>query len=991
MTIAESIPHWRQAQCSLLCFLAPALLPLTAVAQSLETTDRGYVWQKNGEYIRFDRGRWSAGITGKGELNWHMFLWHDQWIYETLPGGKIEKGPSLEADGNLVMEGTFSAREGSSPVKYVCRVAPGGEGLHVRCELRKTGPLKLVGGIFLHVSASRDALPPSQRVWLAPSAQGTLSSVPDAAANRVLLELDRPRSLCFDLPGYRAAESEGGKRAYTFRVNLVPSDFEADQTAVAEYTVGFADMPEHFPGQIEPARDPLAIRSVTPKSARAAQYERVELEVDLGATYENPFDPDEVRLDAVFTSPSGRKLVVPGFFAVAHRREPAEGAEVMVPESEATPGNGNEAARQQGSQAAAGVPKGAGRSGWRVRFAPQELGNYRWHLQLRDRSGEITGGEGSLECVAGKRPGFIRTSKIDPHYLAFDNGEGYFAIGHNLPIYHTTGQLGDEAMRKFAAAKENFNRWWMSSSGFGIEWTDRLGWYRQDVAARIDMSLDQAAELGLYYMMCMDTHQDFRESGWERNPFNARNGGPCQTPREWFTDETARRHYRNRLRYTVARWGYSTHVLCWEFGNEMEGWADSPDEVKRPWHEEMSDYLRSIDPFGHLITTSFWSKTGPEEYWKLKSIDIVQTHCYTNDDGNTAEAVRSYCLHQWDRFSKPHIFGEFGIRSHSTTADKDPQGWALHNSLWAGLTSLSAGGPMPWWHENYIDPLDLYFHFTSLADFSRDLPLGTARWTMLRTTRPEYLDANRPPDTRDVVIATLSRWGKPEHAEFVVHPDGTIGDGRQPQQLLHGQSHQDIKNPPTFLVTYPAPGKFIVRVGRVSSSGLLKIWIDDQLKLEHELPCGEGLGKESVYRPQWKLWETTYDKDVQVDVPAGPHRIRVENFGRDWVTTTGYRFTGCQVLDRPNVLVCGMKSDLVSVLWIQNRESSWYNHGQKAVAPVDGFRLGVTTADGSYDVEWWETWKGQTLRSEQIEARDGVLPLELPRLETDIALKIRKR
>ena len=51
------------------------------------------------------------------------------------------------------------------------------------------------------------------------------------------------------------------------------------------------------------------------------------------------------------------------------------------------------------------------------------------------------------------------------------------------------------------------------------------------------------------------------------------------------------------------------------------------------------------------------------------------------------------------------MFGEFGIRSHSTTADKDPQGWAVHNSLWAGLTSFAAGGPMPWWHEHYIDPL----------------------------------------------------------------------------------------------------------------------------------------------------------------------------------------------------------------------------------------------------------------------------------------------
>ena len=628
---------------------------------------------------------------------------------------------------------------------------PADEGLRVRCELQKSAALKLTHGIWLHLSGSRDRFQGSERVWFAPSAYGTVSATPSAPANRVLLELHEGRSLCLGLPGYRPVENEGSDRAHAFRINLLPNDFEAGETVALEYTISFTKMPARFPGQIEPARQPLAIHSVTPDATRLPQYARLELHVELGATYDNPFDPDDVRLDAVLTAPSGRQLVVPGFFAVDYRREVADGAEVMVPQQE---------------------------SGWRIRFTPQEIGPYRWQLRLRDRSGEITSGEGSVECIPGKLPGFIRTSKVDPHYLAFENGDGFFAIGHNLPIYHTTGQLGDEAMRKFAAAGENFNRWWMSSSGFGIEWTDRLGWYRQDVAARIDQSLDLAAELGLYYMMCMDTHQDFREAGWERNPFNVRNGGPCQTPSDWFTDEAAKRYYKKRLRYTVARWGYSPNVLCWEFGNEMEGWDGSPDEVKFPWHKEMSDHLRSIDPFGHLITTSFWSKTGPEQYWDLENIDIVQTHCYTNDDSNVAEAVRRYCLHQWERFAKPHIFGEFGIRSHSSTADKDPRGWAIHNSLWAGLTSFAAGGPMPWWHENYIEPLDLYFHFTSLSRFTRDLPLGSVRWTMLETEPPEFVDADRPPETRDIVIATASRWGKPEHSEFVIRRDGTVDQER---------------------------------------------------------------------------------------------------------------------------------------------------------------------------------------------------------------------
>jgi len=226
----------------------------------------------------------------------------------------------------------------------------------------------------------------------------------------------------------------------------------------------------------------------------------------------------------------------------------------------------------------------------------------------------------------------------------------------------------------------------------------------------------------------------------------------------------------------------------------------------------------------------------------------------------------------------------------------------------------------------------------------------------------------------------------------VIRRDGSIEDERTPQQHLHGQSHQHLKNPPAFVVDYPAPGQFVVRVGRVSASGLLKIWVDDELQCERELPCGEGLGKESVYRPQWKLWETTYDEDVAVDIPAGTHRIRVENFGRDWVTASSYRFTGCQVLVRPNVLVCGMQSESLAILWLQNLDSSWYQHGQGTVPPVAGFQLVVRgLADGPYDVEWWDTWKGVPVRADQIEARGGGLLLTVPELQTDTAAKIRAR
>jgi hypothetical protein len=923
-----------------------------------------FVWRNGAEYIRYEGGRWTAGMDGTGAMNWTPVLWHDDWVYETVAGGLVETGPTLAADGNLTVEGAFSARDGSPPVRYTLRATPSAEGVRVRYELQKTGPLKLPSGVILHVFPD-DAFAWTERVWARPSWHSTIGKGGSGATDGLFFELRDGRSLCLLPEGFRTVEKDtyGDSKGYRFHVL---SDFEVGQTPVLEHTITFADMPDMFPGEVQPMQEPLRIRSLKPSADGVGLYEKLELTVDLTATYDNPYDPDEVALDGIFTTPSGKTVTVPGFFMLEQERQVQDGAELMIPR-----GNGV----------------------WKVRFAPTETGRHTCTVKLRDRTGEVTEDAPPFDVQASTARGFLRQSRADPHYLAFDNGDGFLAIGHNLPIYHTAGQLGDEGMRKFAAARENYNRWWMASYGFGIEWMEKLGWYRQDAAARIDLVLDLAEDLGLYFMMCMDTHQDFREGGWLANPFNAANGGPCATPADWFTNETAKTLYKKRLRYTVARWGYSPRVLCWEFGNEFEGWDNSPDEIKLPWHREMSDYLASLDPYRHLITTSFWGHTGPPEYWRLPNVDLVQTHLYTNNDANVAEAIQGFSRHQWDSFEKPHFFGEFGIRSHTTTEDKDPQGWGIHNALWAGLVSGCAGLPAPWWHENYIDPLDLYFHFTAVANFAEGLPFGTQRWEPLEIADLAFTDPNHVPDTRDAAITPLGRWGKPERTEFVLLPDGTIDGGFQPQDLLQGEGHADLKNEPTFVVTYPADGEFLVKIGTVSNSGLVRVRIDDELAVEQDYPCGEGLGKSSVYREQWKLWETTYDEVLRVPVPAGRHRIRIENFGKDWVRVGGYTFTGCQVISKPNALVGGLRADDLAILWLQNRDSDWFNHaGNGTVGQVDPFTVTLKgLPKGTYRIEWWETWRGSVARTETVQSDGEALVLRLPALETDIAAKIRRQ
>ena len=142
---------------------------------------------------------------------------------------------------------------------------------------------------------------------------------------------------------------------------------------------------------------------------------------------------------------------------------------------------------------------------------------------------------------------------------------------------------------------------------------------------------------------------------------------------------------------------------------------------------------------------------------------------------------------------------------------------------------------------------------------------------------------------------------------------------------------------------------------------------------------------------QWKLWESVYDQDFSFDIPAGQHQIKVENFGKDWVSVDRYTFTGCVVRRTPNVLAGGMQTRGLAILWLQNRDSDWYNHAHNRVPPVDAVTATLSgLPDGQYAMETWETWQGTLTKTDTMTVRQGKLELRLPELKTDVALKIRK-
>jgi hypothetical protein len=81
------------------------------------------------------------------------------------------------------------------------------------------------------------------------------------------------------------------------------------------------------------------------------------------------------------------------------------------------------------------------------------------------------------------------------------------------------------------------------------------------------------------------------------------------------------------------------------------------------------------------------------------------------------------------------------------------------------------------------------------------------------------------------------------------------------------------------------------------------------------------------------------------------------------------------------------------LLWVQNRRHTWWNVVEKQpIGQIDGLVVTVTGLDiGTYDVEWWDTWKGVVTKRETRQLQQGALSLEIASLKRDIAAKITRR
>lgn len=432
------------------------------------------------------------------------------------------------------------------------------------------------------------------------------------------------------------------------------------------------------------------IASLTCLTETPQALAKVELEAQIAPPDGNVYDDDDISVTLRAIGPDGQALSVIGFYYVPY----ATFLDYQI--------NYN-----------------AGEPSWRFRFSPPCAGWWEAAVTVDYANGvsETLSGIRFQVAEPSDSRGFLSVEPNHRQTFCFENGDDFVVIGQN--IAWSTGNPSNyyaELFKKLSQSGGNFARIWLTQWDLALQTAgcrpDDLsgGMYR---AAQLDTILQSAEQYGIYVELCVFHHGQFSTNAnpvWDGCCYNSSfPTGYLSHPSEFFRNERALEDTRDYLRYIVARWGYSTHIMSWQLFNE----ADLTEHGLRPlyqWHQDMCDYIRSIDWQGHMVTTSTAGRFGVSS---LPCFDYVCGHWYSYETADKLCQVQTtgHTQHQ-----KPYLFDEAG------NGQLDGNLISIRQQNWAGLMG-GGGGVAVNWYWQQSDRIDGYYQtFRPVADFAARIP-----------------------------------------------------------------------------------------------------------------------------------------------------------------------------------------------------------------------------------------------------------------------------
>jgi hypothetical protein len=602
---------------------------------------------------------------------------------------------------------------------------------------------------------------------------------------------------------------------------------------------------------------------------------------------------------------------------------------------------------------------------WRARHMPMVEGHYVVEaITLNNRVLDVRARPHQWNVERVKNRGFVRIDPEDKTRFVYDSGRPYFPLGHNQAWRNSDLPDIPQLFDKMGANGENWSRVWMNHwDGKNLDWPrpkGDFGTLNLDVARRWDSIVGAAERNNIAFQMTLQHHGQYStqvNSNWDDNPYNVKNGGFLNKPEEFFTNAQAKDLTRRKLRYIVARWGYSPSIMAWELFNEVQ-FTDAArnnqwDSVAQ-WHREMAQFLRAQDSYHHLITTSSMESIPANV---AAAMDYEQDHVYAPDliVALAGEARTN---------AKPTFVGEFG-----PTDLKDSQGIYLHEGLWSSL--MSGHNAAQYWFWDLVEQHNFYPQFRAASAFLA--ASDYARQINMRRVVPQIASGQNS----DLAFSPGGGWATAKQSDFTLS-SGQLPPGMsQLPSFLQGTNHRDMNPQPlSFRVNFARAGRFIVTLSQIAKAGAHVKLSMDGTAVEQDFAASD-----ADYAPAAKQAQLT------VDVPLGAHTITLENSGVDWVTIHRIALTNYA----PSLAGFALENTRFAVAWIYHRANINVDFGQET-GPASGTLTLPVLDVGRYRAAWWDTVAGKEIRSDDIVIWKGATNFDvaIPPIARDMAFFVRR-
>lgn len=220
---------------------------------------------------------------------------------------------------------------------------------------------------------------------------------------------------------------------------------------------------------------------------------------------------------------------------------------------------------------------------------------------------------------------------------------------------------------------------------------------------------------------------------------------PEKEAKQWFTNEDCKKYYKQKVKYLISRYGYSTHISMFELFSEINlagleaevvyvntdpnnlqvqmNIISNPydNDPQQPlnvtnWHSEMAKFIKNeLGHTEHLLAVSYAGLPNDNDSsYAIPEIDVMTFNSYSDNLGNRYDSEKINIQEQFEKYHKPMILGETGpIAEYNCDATS-----SFRKSAWMHAFTGAAGYNM--WEAQFNS--DVWHHLADVRSFIEDTP-----------------------------------------------------------------------------------------------------------------------------------------------------------------------------------------------------------------------------------------------------------------------------